>query len=135
MRRGERRSLRMQNMKRLRNLGLPTDLFSEGFSEREAEARKRELLLLEVFEALWVAGRWNHLSLPFEQIIKCWKSEIASPRHFASIGPNPRWVPVVGDAVSEWRRHSTGSYKKAWRDYRRRRIIRKLAAKSYKPSD
>lgn len=135
MKRGERRSLRMQNMKRLRDLGLPTDLFSEGFWEREAEARRREKLLLEAFESLWMAGHWDHLLLPFEQILTRWKTEIASPRHFASIGPNPRWVPVVGDAVSEWRRHSTGSYKKAWRDYRRRRIIRMLAAKSYKPSD
>ena len=40
MKRGERRSLRMQNMKRLRNLGLPTDLFSEGFAEREALAKR-----------------------------------------------------------------------------------------------
>jgi len=120
MKRGERRSLRMQNMKRLRNLGLPTDLFSEGFWEREAEARKRELLLLEVLETLWKAGHWNHLSLPFAQIIERWKAEIASPLHFASIGPNPRWVPVVGDAVSEWRRHSTGGYRESWRRYQRK---------------
>lgn len=120
MKRGERRSLRMQNMKRLRNLGLPTDLFSEGFGEREAEAQERELLLLEVFEALWKAGQWDHLSLPLAQIIESWKDELANPLHFASIGPNPRWVPVVGDAVSEWRRHSTGGYKESWRKYQRK---------------
>jgi hypothetical protein len=41
MKEGDRRALRsvqMQNMTRLRDLGLPTDLFSDGFWEREQEA-------------------------------------------------------------------------------------------------
>jgi len=125
MRRGERRSLRMQNMKRLRDLGLPTDLFSEGFWEREAEAKKQELLLLAAFEAHWKAGQWDDLALPFEQIIERWREEIANPLHFASIGPNPRWVPVLGDAAGEWRRHTEGGYRKSWRDYRRKQIAKK----------
>lgn len=98
MKRGQRRSLRADNMKRLRSLGLPTDLFSAGFWEREAAAKMREALLLAAFEAMWKFGDWDHLSLPFQDIIERWKAEIVSPLHFASIGPNPRWVPVVGDA-------------------------------------
>jgi len=125
MKRGERRSLRMQNMKRLRDLGLPTNLFSEGFWEREAEAKERELLLLAAFEAMWKSGQWDELPLPFEQIIQRWKAEIADPLHFASIGPNPRWVPVLGDAACEWRRHTEGGYRKSWRDYRRKQIAKK----------
>jgi len=131
MKRGERRSLRMQNMKRLRNLGLPTDLFNADFLEREVAARKRENHLLEIVEAMWKAGQWAHLSLPFDLIIARWREEIANPLHFASIGPNPRWVPVLGDAVGEWRRHTEGGYRKSWRDYRRKKLaqIRDKAGK------
>lgn len=57
MKRGERRSLRMQNMKRLRDLGLPTDLFSEQFAEREALAKLRELALLDELEMWWRSGK------------------------------------------------------------------------------
>jgi len=124
MKRGERRSLRMQNMKRLRNLGLPTDLFSEGFQEREREAKKRETVLLAAFESMWRAGVWEHLSLPFAQIIARWQEEIANPLHFAGIGPNPRWVPVLGDAIGDWRRHTEGGYRKSWREYRRKQIAK-----------
>ena len=83
-------SLRADNGKRLRNLGLLTDLFSAGFWEREAEAKQRELLLLDAFEAMWKARDWDHLSLPFIQIIERWKAEITSPLHFANIGHRPR---------------------------------------------
>lgn len=130
---GQRRSLRMQNMKRLRNLGLPTDLFSEGFWEREAETKQRELLLLARFEATWRSGQWDALSLPFEQIIERWKAELADPLHFASIGPNPRWVPVLGDAVCEWRRHTEGGYRKTWRNYRRKQIAKKREGQGKPP--
>lgn len=134
MKKGERRSLRMQNMKRLRNLGLPTDLFKEGFWEREAEAKQQELLLLAAFEANWRSGQWDHLSLPFEQIIERWKTEILDPLHFASIGPRPRWVPVLGDAVCEWRRHTEGGYRKSWRNARRKQIAKKREEQGKPPS-
>jgi hypothetical protein len=123
----------MQNMKRLRELGLPTDLFSESFWEREAETKRRELLLLEAFEAAWKAGQWNNSPLPFRQIIERWKAAIANPLHFASIGPNPRWVPVLGDAVCEWRRHTEGGYRKSWREYRRRKIAKKREEQGKRP--
>jgi hypothetical protein len=134
MKKGERRSLRSQNMKRLRNLGLPTDLFSEGFWEREALAKLRELALLAEFERWWRSGEWDHLALPFEQIIERWRAEIAHPLHFASIGPNPRWVPVLGDAACDWRRHRNGSYRKSWREYRRKQIATKRALAGKPPS-
>ena len=124
MKRVHKGSLRADNMRRLRNLGLPTDLFSEGFWEREAEAKRRELLLLAAFEAMWKVGEWDHLSLPFQAIIDRWKAEITNPMHFASIGPNPRWVPVLGDAVCDWRRHTSGGYRKTWREYRRKQITK-----------
>jgi len=124
----------MQNMKRLRNLGLPTDLFSPGFWEREAEAKKRELQLLTDFEEMWKSGEWDHLSLPFVQIIDRWKAEITSPLHFASIGPNPRWVPVMGDAVCDWRRHTSGGYRKTWREYRRKQITKNREEQGKPPS-
>lgn len=133
MKRGERRSLRMQNMKRLRNLGLPTDLFSEGFQEREAVAKLRELALLAEFERWWRNGEWDHMALPFQDIIDRWKAEIANPLHFASIGPNPRWVPVMMVAGGEWRRHSAGGYRKSWRDYRRKQIAKKREAQGKPP--
>lgn len=133
MKRGQRLSLRADNMKRLRNLGLPTDLFSAGFWEREVEAKKREAALLAAFEAMWKAGEWDHLSLPFAQIIERWKAEIANPLHFASIGPNPRWVPVLGDAVCDWRRHTSGSYRKTWREYRRKQITKNREEQGKRP--
>jgi hypothetical protein len=114
MNKGERRSLRMQNMKQLRDLGLPTDLFSDGFWEREAVAKKRELALLAEFERCVLEGYWDHLQLPFGQIIQRWRDEIARPMHFASIAPNLRWVPVMGDAATDWRRSSNGSFRKTW---------------------
>jgi hypothetical protein len=126
-------SLQANNMKRLRNMGLPTDLFSAGFWEREAEAKKREAVLLVAFEAMWKAGDWDHLSLPFAQIIRRWKAEIASPMHFASIGPNPRWVPVLGDAVRDWRRHTSGGYRTSWREYRRKQITKERGALGKRP--
>jgi hypothetical protein len=127
------KGLRMQNMKRLRNLGLPTDLFTDDFWEREAVAKQRELLLLAEFERRVLAGDWAHLALPFNQIIKRWKDEIADPLHFASIGPRPRWVPVLGDAAVNWRRHRTGSYRKSWREYRRKQITAKREAQGKTP--
>lgn len=133
MKRGERRSLRMQNMKRLRNLGLPTDLFSEGFAEREALAKQRDLALLAEFERWWLSGDWDHMSLPFEDIIERWRAEITSPLHFASIGPNPRWVPVMTVVAGEWRRLSSGSYRTSWREYRRKQITKKRAAQGKPP--
>lgn len=133
MKRGERRSLRMQNMKRLRNLGLPTDLFSDGFWEREAVAKERELLLLAEFERCVRDGIWDHLQLPFTQLIQRWRDEIANPIHFASIGPNPRWVPVIGDAVSDWRRCSDGRFRKTWREYRRRQLAKDRESKGKPP--
>ena len=75
MKQGDRRALRgvrMENMKRLRDLGLPTDLFHEGFWEREEEAKKQELVLLAMFEAGWKSGYWDGLSLPFQDIIDRW---------------------------------------------------------------
>lgn len=133
MKRGERRRLRMQNMKRLRDLGLPTDLFSEGFWEREALAKLRELALLAEFERWWRSGEWDHMLLPFEQIILRWRAEIANPLHFASIGPNPRWGPLMSKAGGEWRRHSGGGYRKSWRDYRRKQITKKREAQGKPP--
>lgn len=137
MKEGDRRYLkavRLDNMRRLRNLGLPTDLFSGGFWEREAVAKQRELMLLAMFEAAWKAGQWDHLSLPFEQIIERWKADIAHPLHFASIGPNPRWVPVLTSCACDWRRHSSGGYRKSWRDYRRKEIAKKREAEGKPPS-
>lgn len=133
MKRGERRSLRMQNMKRLRDLGLPTDLFSEGFAEREALAKLRELALLDEIERCWRSGEWDHMALPFVEIIDRWRAEIADPLHFASIGPNPRWALEMGRASNEWRRLSSGSYRRSWREYRRRQITKKRAAQGKPP--
>lgn len=133
MKRGERRSLRMQNMKRLRDLGLPTDLFSDGFWTREAAAKQRELALLAEFERCWQNGYWDHLQLPFQEIVQRWRDEIANPMHFASIGPNPRWVPVLGDALTDWRRSSNGSFRKTWREYRRRQIAKDREAQGKPP--
>lgn len=133
MKRGERRSLRMQNMKRLRDLGLPTDLFSEGFWDREAVAKLRELALLDEFERWWQSGAWDYMMLPFAEIICRWRAEIADPLHFASIGPNPRWLLEMGRASCEWRRLSSGSYRKSWREYRRKQITNKRAAQGKPP--
>jgi len=52
----ERRALQTRNMARLHDLGLPADLFSEGFWEREAQAKLRELALLLEFERRSVSG-------------------------------------------------------------------------------
>jgi hypothetical protein len=93
MKEGNRRyltSVRHDNMQRLRDLGLPTDFFGEGFWKREAEAKKRELALLVMFEATWKSGQWDGLSLPFSEIIERWKTEIGHPLHFASLEPRPR---------------------------------------------
>jgi len=136
MKEGDRRylsSVRHDNMQRLRNLGLPTDLFSEGFWEREAVARQRELMLLAMFEAAWKAGQWDGLLLPFEQIIERWKADIAHPLHFASIGPNPRWVIAMSRAGNEWSRLSSGAYRKTWREYRRRQITARRKAQGKPP--
>lgn len=128
------KSVQADNRKRLRDLGLPVDLFSEGFWEREAEARQRERLLLAMFESTWRSGEWDHLSLPFEQIIERWKAEIASPLHFASLDERPRWVRALTYSASEWKRHSSGSYRKSWREYRRKQIARKREAQGKPPS-
>ena len=133
MKRVHKGGLRADNMRRLRNLGLPTDLFSAGFWEREAEAKQRELVLLVAFESMWKSGEWDYLSLPFAQIIERWKAEITSPLHFARIGPNPRWVPVLGDAVCDWRRHTNGGYRKAWREYRRKQITKHREEQGKRP--
>lgn len=137
MKEGDRRALRsvrLENIRRLRALGLPVDLFSEGFWEREAEAKKRELTLLALFEATWRSGQWDYLSLPFEQIIERWNAEIASPLHFASLDAKPRWVERMNFAAREWRRREDGSYRKSWRDYRRKQIARKREAQGKPPS-
>lgn len=134
MKGNDRKSLQAQNRKRLKDLGLPADLFSEGFWEREAVAKQRELVLLAEFESWWRSGEWDHLDLPFEQIIERWKAEIANPLHFASIGPMPRWAPILGDAACEWRRHRTGSYRKTWREYRRKQIAKKREEQGKPPS-
>lgn len=137
MKDGNRRyliSVRNDNMQRLRNLGLPTDVFSEGFWEREAEAKERELELLARFEAVWRSGQWNGFSLPFEQIIEHWKAEIAHPLHFASLGPKPRWVHAMNYSASEWRRHENGGYRKSWREYRRKHIAKKREEQGKPPS-
>ncbi|MFC5480561.1 hypothetical protein [Massilia suwonensis] len=128
------KSLQAENKRRLRDLGLPVDLFSEGFWEREAEAKARELRLLAVFEAAWLSGEWDHLSLPFEQIIERWKDEIASPLHFASVGDRPRWIRALTYSASEWRRRENGSYRKSWRESRRKWIAKKREAQGKPPS-
>ena len=118
----------MENMRRLRDLGLPTDLFSDDFWEREQEARKHELVLLAMFEAGWKSGYWDNLSLPFQDIIDQWKAEISSPMHFASIGPNPRWMPMLNRTEREWQRHNDGGMGKSWKAYKRRMLIKSRAA-------
>jgi hypothetical protein len=40
----------------------------------------------KTIEVTWKSGEWDHLSLPFAQIIERWKAELASPLHFASVG-------------------------------------------------
>lgn len=128
MKDGDRRALhrvRMQNMKRLRDMGLPTDLFRDGFWEREAEAKTREKMMLASFEAAWEAGYWDHLSLPFQDIIDRWKAEIENPLHFASIGPSPRWMPMLNRTGREWRRRNDGRMSVSWKAYRRKALIKK----------
>jgi hypothetical protein len=129
-----KKSIRADNRKRLRDLGLPIDLFSEGFWEREAEAKQREVLLLAMFEAMWRSGEWDHLSLPFEQIIERWKAEIASPLHFASLDDRPRWIRALTYSAGEWRRRENGNYRKSWREYRRKQIAKKREAQGKLPS-
>jgi hypothetical protein len=136
MKEGDRRALRsvqLQNMTRLRDLGLPTDLFSEGFWEREQEARKRELLLLRTFEAAWKSGYWDQLSLPFQDIIDRWKAEIASPMHFASVGPSPRWMPMLNLTEREWKRRNDGRMGQSWKAYKRKMLIKNRAAAGKPP--
>jgi hypothetical protein len=128
-----KKSIRADNRRRLRDLGLPVDLFNEGFWEREAEAKQREVLLLTMFEAMWRSGEWDHLSLPFEQIIERWKAEIASPLHFASLDDRPRWIRALTYSASEWRRRENGSYRKSWREYRRKQIAKKREAQGKPP--
>lgn len=121
----ERNALQKRNSERLRDLGLPSDLFSEGFQEREAAAKRLELLLVGEFERRSVSVEWNHLSLPFDQIIARWRADIAGPMHFASIGAQPRWKKMMLRAGGDWRRKRTGAYKLAWREYRRKQITKK----------
>jgi len=121
----ERNALRNRNRDRLRDLGLPPDLFCEGFKQREMIAKRHELALLAEFERRWQAGEWNHLSLPFDQIIARWRADIARPMHFASIGAQPRWKKMMLRAGGDWRRKRTGAYRVAWRDYRRKQITKK----------
>jgi hypothetical protein len=136
MKEGDRRALRsvqLQNMTRLRDLGLPTDLFSDGFWEREQEARRRELMLLAMFEAAWKSGYWDQLSLPFQDIIDRWKAEIASPMHFASIGPNPRWMPMLNRTEREWKRRNDGRMGQSWKAYKRKMLIKNREAAGKPP--
>lgn len=129
----ERKALQKRNMNRLHDLGLQGDLFSEGVQEREAEAKRLELLLVDGFECRWQAGKWDHLSLPFEQIIARWRAAITNPTHFASIGPSPRWKTALNTACEEWRRISSGKQRLAWREYRRKQITKKRADQGKPP--
>jgi hypothetical protein len=129
----ERKALQKRNSDRLRDLGLPSDLFSEGFQEREAAAKRLELLLVVEFERRWRCGEWDHLSLPFYQIIERWRADIARPMHFASIGAQPRWKKMLLRAGGDWRRKRTGAYKLAWRDYRRKQITKKRVKQGKPP--
>lgn len=133
MKHGERRALQTQNMKRLRDLGLPSNLFSENFHEREQLAKQRELALIEEFERRSLSGEWNHLSLPFDQIIEMWRAAAASPTHFASIGPSPRWKKALNTAGEEWRRSSSGKQRIALREYRRKQITKSREAQGKLP--
>lgn len=129
----ERKVLQKRNSERLRDLGLPGDLFSEGFQQREAAAKGLELALVGEFERRSVSGEWGHLSLPFDQIIERWRADIARPMHFASIGPQPRWKKKMLRAGGDWRRKRTGAYKLAWRDYRRKQITKKRVEQGKPP--
>lgn len=129
----ERKALQKQNSERLRDLGLPGDLFSEGFQQREAAAKGLELALVGEFERRSVSGEWDHLSLPFNQIIERWREDIARPMHFATIGPSPRWKTAMTTAGEEWRRISSGKQRLAWREYRRRQIAAKRATQGKPP--
>ena len=129
----ERKALQKRNSERLRDLGLPPDLFSEGFQEREAAAKRLELLLVGEFERRSLSGEWDHLSLPFEHIITGWRAAIASPTHFASIGPAPRCKKALNTAREEWVRISSGKQRLAWREYRRKQITKKREAQGKPP--
>jgi hypothetical protein len=129
----ERKALQKRSSKRLRDLGLPPDLFSEGFQEREAAAKRMELVLVGEFERRSLSGEWDHLSLPFEQIIAGWRAAIASPTHFARIGPSPRWKKALNTAREEWVRISSGKQRLAWREYRRKQITKKREAQGKPP--
>lgn len=129
----ERKALQKRNSERLRDLGLPSDFFSEGFQEREAAAKRLELLLVVEFERRWRSGEWDHLSLPFQKIIERWRADIARPMHFASIGPSPRWKTALTTAGEEWRRISSGKQRLAWREYRRKQITAKRATQGKPP--
>lgn len=129
----ERRTLQKVNRQRLCDLGLPCDLFSDGFQEREAGAKLRELALIDEFERRSLSGDWNHLSLPFAQIIESWRAAVASPTHFASIGPSPRWKKALNTAGEEWRRISSGEQRTAWREYRRKQITKSREAQGKPP--
>lgn len=137
MKEGDRRyliSIRNENTRRLRNLGLPSDLFKDGFWEREAEAKKRELMLLTAFEGTWKSGQWDGLALPFADIIQRWKAEMASPLHFASIGPSPRWALMLGDVAIAWKRRTDGRFAASVLTYRRKCIAAKREAQGKPPS-
>jgi hypothetical protein len=111
-----------RNSERLRDLGLPPDLFSEGLQEREAAAKRLELVLVRESERRSLSGEWGYLSLPFEQIIARWRAAIASPTRFASIGPSPRWKKALNTAREEWVRINSGRQRMAWREHRRKQI-------------
>lgn len=111
----ERVKLRASNKRRLRALGLPCNLFDADFWEKEIAARKDELLLLAAFEEMARNGRWQNLSLPWQDIIDRWKKEIASPMHFASIGPNAEWTKSIRKYAEDLARRNDGRFAMAWK--------------------
>jgi len=111
----ERMTMRSQNLKRLRDLGFPDDFFTEGFWERELEARKTELRLLALMEAKFLAGDYQGMAIPFEEVLARWRAAIAHPLHFASVGWRPNWIDALNDTKAEWAARRTGRRKESWR--------------------
>lgn len=105
--------LALQNRRRLIKLGLPGDLLSEGFWEREEEAKKREVALLAAMEAAWVSGNLGH-NLPWKQIFERWHRLLENPLHFSSYGDRPRWVDALNDARAEMAAQRNGRRKECW---------------------
>lgn len=112
--------LQKENSRRLREMGLPDNLFDPDFEQKEAAAKAAELEMLERLEAEFLAGNLGD-GVQWQAAIAEWKARIAHPLHFASTGHRPRWVDRFNDAASDWRQRERGTRYEAFDRYNRKR--------------